>query len=185
MHIYTSSLVLSAVLAAFGSVAAQADTTAPAARVYGYEDTETGTFHAARRAVADATTTTPTTGTVEVIFDIKLVIHFPKGTPLSCSIYLGVSETNTTTFVSAGYGETAAASVAIDGTTATCSLRIPYSWLLPAGKGETASFTGTYTVSATPTATTYESRSSNGTFVSTDVIPASGATSKYTVDVTL
>lgn len=187
----TASLLLGSVLTAFGSITAQA-ATAATARVFGYEDPQTGIFHPARPAVAEATTT-PTTGTVEVTFSVKLVTSFAKGTALECTISLDGTQTNTATFSTVYFYEAAGTAVTISGSTATCSTTIPYSWLLPAASStEEESFSGSYTISVgtegatgATGATSGIYRSSTGTFVSATKIPASGTTSKYTVDVTL
>jgi hypothetical protein len=185
-----STMASSAVLAVLMAATAQADGPA-AAHVLGYQDTQTGTFHALGRAVVDASTT-PTTGTVDVTFNIKLVTTFAKGTTINCAINLtGVAE-NTTTFTAVTYEETSASPATITGSTATCTAAIPYSWLIPAAStSEVETFSGGYTVSAYPATTstttllTSAYRSSSSGFVSLKAVPASGTVSKYTVNVTL
>jgi hypothetical protein len=186
-----SSLVLGAVLAALSAAAAHADTGANAARVLGYEDPQTGKFHALPTAVADASAT-PITGTVEVSFAIKLATTFAKGTTITCSIDLTGSAENTTTFTFITYEESAGGTATITGSTATCTATIPYSWLIPAASTtEVDSFTGSYTVAAYPATSTATNlltvayRTSSSGFVSLKAIPPSGTVSKYTVNVTL
>jgi uncharacterized Zn-binding protein involved in type VI secretion len=180
----------SAVLAALMATAAHADT-ATTARVFGYQESQTGQFHALNHAVPDATTT-PTTGTVEVTFNIKLVTAFAKGTTINCSIDVTGTAENTTAFTVVTYVETAGSPATISGSTATCTATLPYSWLIPAASTtEIESFSGGYTVSAYPAVTstttilTSAYRSSTSNFVSLKAVPASGTVSKYTVNVTL
>jgi hypothetical protein len=184
--------ILAGVLATLTlSAAAHAGPGTNGARVLGYEDPQTGRFHPLPTAVAEATTT-PTTGTVEVTFNIKLVTAFAKGTTINCSIDLSGLVENTTTFTATTYEETAGSPATISGSTATCAATIPYSWLVPAASSTTSeSFSGSYTVSAYPATTstttllTSAYRSSSSSFVAATAIPASGTVSKYTVNVTL
>jgi len=154
--------------------------------VLGYQDTKTGTFHALTAVVPDAAT--PTTGTVQVTFNIKLVTTFAKGTVLNCTLSVSGTSINETTGTSTFYDEYAADSVDISGTTATCKTTIPYSWLLtPAGGSIVDSFSGSYSVSATFASASpgVSLRSTSSSVFSTTKIPASGTTSSYTVNVTL
>jgi hypothetical protein len=186
-----SSLVLGAALAALTAAAAHAGTGPNAPRVLGYEDPQTGKFHALTKVVPDATTA-PTTGTVEVTFNIKLVTTFPKGTTISCGIDVTGNVENTTTFTYIGYYESAASTATISGSTATCSTTVPYSWLLPAASStESPSFGADYTVTAYPATTTAQTfaigvyRQSGSSIFESAAIPPSGTVSKYTVNVTL
>jgi hypothetical protein len=157
-------------------------------QVVGIQDSQTGTFRPLTVVVPDASTTTPTTGTVEVTFNFKLVSTFTKGTLLDCSATLSGSVVSETSGTSTYYVESALDAVDISGTSATCTVNIPYSWLLPASSSSTIdSFTGGYSVSsvATTSTTGLRERSSSGSFVSSNKIPASGSTSKFTVNVTL
>jgi len=186
-----STLGAGAALALFTAATALADTGPTGGHVFGYQDSRTGTFHALRQAVPE-TTTAPTTGTVEVTMNIKLVSTFAKSTTIGCSIDLTGSVTSETTFTGTSYEETAGSTATISGSTATCTATIPYSWLIPAASGaEVESFAGNYTVSAyaaTNSAASIlasASRSSGSSFVSLKTIPASGTVSKYTINVTL
>jgi len=154
--------------------------------VLGYQDTKTGTFHALATVVPDAAT--PTTGTVEVTFNIKLVTTFPKGTVLECNVSLTGTSVIETTAASTFYIEEATGSVAISGTTAICKTTVPYSWLVtPASTTVVDSFSASYSVSAVSTTAALGTslRSSSSSVFSTTKIPASGTTSSYTVNVTL
>jgi len=154
--------------------------------VLGYQDTKTGTFHPLTAVVPDAAT--PTTGTVVVTFNIKLVTTFAKGTVLACNLSVSGTAISETTGASTFYEEDTTDSVAISGTTATCKTTIPYSWLLtPASSTVVDSFSGSYSISAVSStaAVGTSERSSSSSVFSTSKIPASGTTSSYTVNVTL
>jgi hypothetical protein len=155
-------------------------------QVLGFQDTKTGAFHALAAVVPDAVS--PTTGTVHVTFNIKLVTTFAKGTLIECSASVSGSSVSTTAGTDTFYEETGTDSVAISGTTATCTAVIPYSWLVPASSSTVVdSFSGTYSVTAvaSPVAAGAVTRSSSSSLFSTTKIPASGTTSSYTVNVTL
>jgi hypothetical protein len=190
MKITSASYALLSAVAVFAiATPVKADGSKTTSHVIGIQDSQTGAFRPLNIVVPDASTTTPTTGTVEVTFNIKLVSTFAKGTLLQCSANLTGDVVSETTATSTFYGENATEGVDISGTTATCSAKIPYSWLLPASSSSNVdSFSGSYSVAAVVTttpATGLRQRSSSGSFVSTTKIPASGSTSKYTVNVTL
>jgi hypothetical protein len=176
-----------AMVSLLGVTAAGAADGAPESRVLGFQDTKTGAFHALTAVVPDATVS-PTTGTVHVTFNIKLVTAFAKGTVLLCTATVSGTSVSTTVGTQNYYEETATGSVTISGTTATCTAVIPYSWSLAAASSTTVdSFSGTYSVTAESTATTpgAVTRSSSANLFSATKIPASGTTSSYTVNVTL
>jgi len=182
MYKRSGAVILASVL---GATAASADSSG--SRVFGYQDTKTGTFHALTAVVPEAVAAT--TGTIHVTFNIKLVTAFPKGTLLNCNASVIASSLNETALTTTTYEESASDSVAISGTTATCTAVIPYSWLLtPAGSTVSDTFSGSYTVSAiagSATVGTPMLRSSSSSLFTTSKIPASGITSAYTVNVTL
>jgi len=166
--------------------AATAADAASDGHVLGYQDTKTGTFHALAAVVPDVAS--PTTGTVQVTFNIKLVSTFAKGTVVNCNLSVSGTSLNETTETSSFYEEDAADSVAISGTAVTCKVIIPYSWLVaPASATVIDSFSGNYSISAiaTTAAAGTSSRSSSSSVFSTTKIPTSGTTSSYTVNVTL
>jgi len=181
-----AALILASLLGVSAASAAAAAEGGTTSQVLGFQDTKTGTFHALAAVVPDAVS--PTTGTVHVTFNIKLVTSFAKGTLIQCSASVDGSSVNTTTGTDTVYEETATDAVAISGTTATCTAVIPYSWLVAASSSTVVdSFSGTYSVTAvaTPVAAGAVTRSSYSSLFSTTKIPASGTTSSYTVNVTL
>jgi len=177
------TLLLAALI---GATAASAAEVLSDGHVFGYQDSKTGGFHALTAVVPDAAS--PTTGTVHVTFNIKLSTTFPKGTVLNCNLDLAGSSVSTTTGTATTYQESVTESVAISGTTATCTAVIPYSWLVAPASGTVIdSFSGSYSVnvSADTAAAGATSRSSSSNVFTSTKIPASGTTSTYTVNVTL
>lgn len=160
----------------------------PAERVLGFEDPATGVFRSAA-PLTGSTTGSPTTGTVSVTFTITKASTFASGSVLNCSVSLQGTQTNPTTFRSALYLESASVSVPV--TSSTCTVKIPYSWLLVSGTGLTETFTASYTVSVYPSqgssgiGSGAPTRSSNATFLSQTSIPASGTSSTHPINVTL
>ena len=178
----SGSWVLRTLFASLAATSLQAANSIQDSRVFGYQDAKTGTFHALSKAAVDATTS-PTTGTFDVTFNLKLVSTFAKGTTAYCEAFVTVTSFNETT---------ATGSVALSGSTATCTATIPYSWLLPAASSTVQeTLGGSYTVFAgTPVADNGITiagvgRLSSSQFLAATSVPASGTTSKYSVNVTL
>lgn len=116
--------------------------------MFGYQDTKTGTFHALSKAAVDAATSpTTATATFDVTFNLKLISTFAKGTTAYCEAFVTVTSFNETTDKEVSYEEEATGSVALSGSTATCTATIPYSWLLPAASSTVQeTLGGSYTV---------------------------------------
>jgi hypothetical protein len=169
-----------------GIAAAQADQTQQPKKTFGYMD-EKGVFHAPQ-AVPEASSSETLTGTLEVTFNITVKSSLAKGYVLLCSASFNAGSVNETTptdvITYAEIGETST-------TTTTCTVTIPYSWtVLPAGSTVLNSLIGSYTISAVnPSATTVATvtqwRLVGGNIVSTTSLPANGATTKYTIAVTI
>jgi hypothetical protein len=205
MRIFSAAVIgavtLGAVLAGSASASAQSAPTEPThKRIYGYQDLATGTFHPMVRAVPDAASVTPTTGKYEVSFAVTIESSFARGAVIGCEV--AISEL--TTVVTAtppyesgiSYTEIATGSVAAGaaGTKATCTVSLPYSWVIPAATKTskvTSTITGSYTVSAyNPTATltvaTLEGlREVESQLPIPATVPKDGATTSAIVDVTL
>jgi hypothetical protein len=145
------SIALVAVIALVtlgGSVLAVAQTAnrTSAIKVYGYQDSR-GTFHPLANLVEpDATATTTTfAGTIETTVTITLKTALPKGGTIACRVEAdGVSSSETGAL---GYDESATALATVSGSTATCKVNIPFSWLMfAAATGTTNSITGSLDV---------------------------------------
>jgi hypothetical protein len=156
-------------------------------RLFGYQDSS-GVFHPMLTAVPDATTTPATTGTIQVTLSITVKSTFPSGTSRTILCGIDVDVTGmTATGGMTNYMEAANANATGSGATYTCTLKIPYSWIIPTTAIQ-KSLLGTYTVQVNNSALSAGPavlRLSEGTFLSTTTIPANGATSTYTVAVTI
>ncbi len=188
-----AALTLSVALAGSAMAAAQTDVfPTHHKKVYGYQDPDTGVFHAVKRALPDTAATTTLAGTLEVTFNLTIQSTFPSGTKIYCEAIFEVSSEviSGTTVAAADYGESAIGTASAN----KCTVKIPYSWVLPAA-GATAvsanSLSGTYVVGTgislgeiTAGATVVE-REVDGAIVSTKVLPAHGAITSYTIAATL
>ena len=181
-------------LAGSASTAARSsDSGTPHKRILGYQDQVTGTFHPISKVAPDATIT-PTTGTVELTLTITLKTALPKGGSIICEADLNATSVNLSTDAGGLWTEEAYATATVNGSTATCTVNVPYSWAIPASSSTVEnSVTGDYLVemnnastgtaggTAVPTGTV---RYSLGTFLD-GAIPATGSTSKYPVSVVI
>jgi hypothetical protein len=184
-------------LSLVGSVplAAQLSQTNAHKQILGYQDPETGAFKPLQREVPDLATTPATTGTVELILTISLKTAVPTGGKVICGASLTATSLNLTTGTYGDWSEQAYTTATVSGSTATCTVNVPYSWVLPtASTLVTNSVTENYEVAilngATATAVnTYIStglvRYSSGSFYSGKVPATSTTPTKYAVNVTL
>lgn len=163
-------------------------------KILGFQNPETGEFEPLVRAVPDASSTTPTTGTVEVTLTITLKTALPKNGSVNCGANLTAMSENETTFAYAYWYEQAYTIATVSGSTATCTVNVPYSWVIPAASSTVKnSVTGMYAVqmNSASTGTTGSTvdptgtvRYSSGGFLS-GAIPATGSTSKYSLSVVI
>lgn len=166
-------------------------------RVFGYQDTETGDFHALPQIEPDVTgATPPTTGKYQITFNVKLQSSFPSGTEIACEVLVDeVTSITTTTppyVATTIYTEIATSTVGASGSAVTCHVSLPYSWVIPAAsKGAKTTVSGTYSVSAinasstTTLANALRARSSSSQLPIPQTLPANGSTTSATVNATL
>jgi hypothetical protein len=136
-------------------------------------------------------TTAPLTGTLEVTFDVTIKSAIPSGTPLYCLAEFGATTRNSTASTSNVWEESNVEIATVSGSKATCTIKIPYSWLIP--KASTTiknQFLGVYAVGAVTGLTGKKGnpralRTSSHEFLKTATLPANGAITKYTLDVTI
>lgn len=190
-----ASITLGIALAGPASCVAQSAQTTQQKKVFGYQDPQTGVFHPLARAVPQATTITPTIGKYEVTFSITIDSTFPKGATLLCNV--DILETSVTVSPAAvsTYEETASASLTVSGKTATCTVAIPYSWVIPASTAKSpveTTVSGSYSVfvfnasGTTITSATLEGlRSTSSSLPIPTTVPKDGATTTASVDATL
>jgi len=175
-------LILAAAVAAL--VAFPAVTTAqstgssnPHHRVLGYQDSATGT------------SISPSHGTIRLTINIQIKSTFPSGTNLFCTASVAAISTNLSPYsVAAEYEELASSPATVSGSIATCTVSIPYYWVIPpASTTVLDAITGSYTVEAiNPTAGAGELlRSTSGDFLNLTTPPAISTTTAVTESVFL
>ncbi len=117
-------------------------------KVFGFQDSRTGTFHPLGNSVeiADPTASTTTfAGTVEATVTITLKTALPTGGQVACTVEADAVSSGTSG--EAGYDELATKLATVSGSTATCKVNIPFSWLLfTASATQTNSLSGTLDV---------------------------------------
>jgi len=86
--------------------------------------------------------TTIRTGTLIYNFTIQLSTPLASGTDVYCSVSLSVSDTGTGSY----YDEGAEAYATVSGSTAHCTVKVPYSWILATSSVGTDQLTGYYSV---------------------------------------
>ena len=147
--------------------------------IFGYLDPQTGAFHpAASPATANneelLAATTPTTGKLIFNFTISVQSALASTVGIACEASAQLVEVTTQHIIL----ENATVAATRTGTTAKCTVTIPYSWVLVTPK--TDMVTLSYTLSA-PTATpALPSRLSSQT-VAVITVPLTGTTTTETV----
>jgi hypothetical protein len=185
----TAATCLGRALGLSSAAYAQSDeTAAPQSRLHGQKDPKTGVFHPDNAVVPEAGTVSPLTGTFSVTLHITLKTAVPSGDKVGCTADVLADDTTTTGNTS--FTEEVSAIATVSGSTATCVMTIPFSWVFPSGT-VTEILTGSYTAmifnpSATITTATFLTRSSGSDFV--DVTGANvfaTAPRTFSVNVTL
>lgn len=153
--------------------------------IYGRWDPTTGVFtpiHPAPAAIGEGEEAPPTTlytGKIVVNFTLTITSAIPTGDTIACSVNVDVVDTT------GSITDSLASSAVRSGSTATCSVTIPYSWNITTTSD---SVYVTYDVSAPPqplvSGSTFPRRYS-GRPVSTITVPANGATTTYNLTDTL
>jgi hypothetical protein len=165
-----------------------------AGKVFGYQDAETGEFHALNRVAPDTVSTTDVTGEYEVTATITLKTPLPAGYGLYC-----LSEIDALAGMDLGpeslvFVESSFSTAKVTGSTATCTMNTPYAWPIPtADLTEGNQLQGVYEVAMLPTATgskalsklAFLDRASIGSFLNATKFPAAGTITKVSVAATL
>ncbi len=189
-----AAFTLGITLASSVSVLAQEDEATPHHRVFGYQDSQTGTFHPVNQSQPEATSTAASTGTLEVVISINLKTAVPTGASVYCATFItATSETVSASPVISIWEEQAYSLATVSGSTATCTVSTPYSWNIPAASStQINTILPTYTVAIVPTTVKYIGtygigiRSSTGPIPGLTKVPATSTTpDKYTVSATL
>lgn len=177
--LFAAIFLLSAVRPAWS----QSINPAPGPVIFGYLNSRTNMF----RPLSLSSVTSPqaissATGKIVVSFSITIQSAIATTTPISCDVNPNFYDANGTTNVIAGYiVEDAAVTASRTGSTATCTVTIPYSWNLSFRSMDQVEID--YTISAVPTSG-LPRRTSQQTIAIIN-IPANGATTSFSVKTTI
>ena len=150
--------------------------------------THTFTTRPHRLVVPDAVSPKIYTGTFKFDMTVKLVTPVASGQELICSATAGVDDYDSSngTFYNI-YDEDAATVAKVSGSTATCTVSIPYSWSLEYATTDAISYG--YTLEIVPSSTSsslidfgYRTHTSE---VPSGKVPAAGATTTIPISATL
>lgn len=138
--------------------------------------------HAAAAATSEIVPPlSPTTGTIVVTFHLTFKSNIPSNDVIACSVTLNVEGENGT------FREVAIRQGVRNGGSATCSVPVPYSWLLQNGSNDTIALT--YDTIVPPEAINlgnitfpFRENVQSGTITP---VPVSGTQTNITVDATL
>jgi hypothetical protein len=189
IRVLTSSVVaLLTLLSGSALLQAQAPDTQSNKKVYGYQDPQSGTFRALPTEAPTEGTSTPLTGTLKVVLNITVKSTWPAGTARTIVCSADFDQISITgTAVTTPYIEEVSRYATAATSGYTCTLTIPYSWLIPTTAIQ-KTLTGSYSVGVQNTAVAAGPpilRLSNGPIVSTTTLPATGTTTTYTIAVTI
>jgi hypothetical protein len=150
----------------------------------GYLNPKTHTFSARVRPAAapDATTTKTYTGTLKFEYTIKLDTPVASGQALYCEASADVEDTTGDEY----YEEEATVTAKVSGSTATCTVNIPYSWALADESADTIGLS--YDLVILPTSTTtleYYAVREHTSGLPAIKVPTSGATTDITIAATI
>lgn len=165
----------------------------------GYLDPQTGAFTPlAQNSVEsqeELALTTPTTGKFVVTFTITISSSIPTTTLIGCEADASVIELNSTThMIDNIVSESGDAVAKRSGSTATCTVTIPYSWVLANAATDTVTLSyivavdESVTVPAngtSPAVTTVFRPRSSSQYIGVIKVPATGSTTDETVNVTI
>lgn len=145
-----------------------------------------------QRSVGDenlsAAVSTTYTGTIQLTISAHLVTPVPSGGAVICSLGASVIDISTTGTIDNEVSEEAETKATVSGSTATCLVKIPYSWYLPNVSHDTVSLGYSISIIGSTTSVTgVLTRSSSGLIPGAPSIkvPANGATTSFTVSTTL
>ncbi len=162
----------------------------PSHRTLGYYDPATGAFEPLRPAQDVDAAVTATTGTLVYKLTITVKSTIPKNGVVGCTGEASVSDSSGNSYSEHGSG----VAKLVSGTTYSCTVTLPYSWLLSSASSDkisrsyTANINYGYQLTATNGADSavepISARESDQSIPSISV-PASGATTTEDISVTL
>jgi hypothetical protein len=171
------------------ATAQSGDFNAPTPKVLGYQDARSGQFIPLVHAIPDASTA-PSTGTIKLTINITIKSSFPATRTILCGTTITATSMSELTYTeSAAYTEMAYSNATGTGSTATCTVSVPYSWIIPASSStDKTSITGGYSVqvySGASSSVPNTLRYTIGDFLNLTSPPSIGATTAATINVTI
>jgi len=182
MKVLKLSLVIACLVGIVGTGFAQNAETRKPQGILGYLDPRTGVFRTLAPAVdtADAAPVTPTTGKFVFNFTITVAATIAATAKIACSANASTVDLATGNFVT----EEAVVLATRSGTTATCTVNIPYSWNLGSAATDKVALTYSLQAPAAATAATAFPVRLSSQSIATIAVPASGTTTTETVTAT-
>ncbi len=151
-----------------------------------------GTIHPFHRALPDAASATPTSGTFRITINIKVENKLPAKSTVGCTVNIQESNTNTTTYTpEVDYENSATVAATATATGYTCDLTLPYDWLIPASTSAakiTSLVGGTFYVDAGSETTSpvgESSRSASGALPIANTVPKESAITSVAINTSL
>ena len=140
-------------------------------------------------AAATAAASAPVTGTFVAKFTIKLATAVPSGDSVLCTLGAGLIDENHTTFtVNNEIEESKSMKATVSGSTATCTVSLPYSWYLSSPSTDTVSLNYQLSIVSSTAVnelgvarTSYQYVPGAGSIK----VPSSGTTTTYTISATI
>jgi len=178
--------LLFAVICSLGLLAsgfAQTTETQKKTAVFGYMDPKTGLFHSLARtplSPEEAAAIVPTTG--KFVFNVTITVNSALSTKavIGCEAVGGVADLTTGEFTNI-----VAVTATRSGTTATCTVTVPYSWDLATPAKDTVAFDLSVSASVgTLGSTTFYDETFTAPGITTKV-PANGATTTENITTTI
>ena len=151
--------------------------------IMGYLDPRTGAFHS-MPAVDSGSPDVPlaaTTGKFVVSFTITVASTIAATAKIACISTASLVDVTTSNFIE----EEAAVVATRSGTTATCTVNIPYSWNLGSASSDKVTLTYSIQAPVEASATTQFPQRLSTQSIGTISVPANGATTNETVTATI
>jgi len=166
---------------------AQAPDSQTSKKIFGYQDPATGTFHALPMSAPAENASTTLAGTLKVTLNITVKSSWPANSTRQFVCGADFVEDSVSAAGSSTYSEAAYRYPTATAGGWTCTLTIPYSWLIPSTSIQNT-LLGTYSVeveNSTTTAGPPLLRLATGPVVSLSTLPANGVTTSYVIAVTI
>ena len=151
--------------------------------IRGYLDPRTGIFHSMPQAATQEGEPSTTTFAGKLVFDFTITVSssISSSAKIACEAGASLEDTATLNFIL----ESAQVLATRSGSTATCTVTIPYSWKLGSGSSDKVTLTYQITVPVEATGSSVlPSRFSEQT-VGVISVPANGSTTTETVTATI